>query len=186
LPNLANYKESGYVLWIGGFQYVPYLLEFIQKNSLRLDLRILSDFKNASAIRGATFLAQKLNIDFKIINNCVNGIQLFEWSEELQAKMMMEAKAAIDIKGNDFNQLNKPPTKSQQFIFSGLPLAMNSESESVEHFEDKGFKICSPCDANWLSKEYYDKTFEFAKKFRNELSLESIGLKYKYYIDTLL
>ena len=43
LPELASYKERGFVLWVGAFEHVPYLLAWCQRHPLPLPLVIQSN-----------------------------------------------------------------------------------------------------------------------------------------------
>ncbi len=183
LAEMAPYKENGYVLWVGGFQFVPYLVKWLKAHPIRKHpIKLLTDYKNQSAIAKAQTFAQSIGVTVDM-----NQLDLYDWSEDLQTQMMQEAKAAIDIKGSDFQQFHKPPTKAQKYISSGIPIAMNKDSSSSEHFGGRGFNIASPLQESlWFSKEYYDRTYEYGKKLRNSLSIDSVGKKYKQYIDMCL
>lgn len=184
LEHIADYKENGYVLWIGGFQFVPYLLKYLKENPIDYDIMILADYKNPIAVTYAHRFAAHENVEIKLEGDKVNDFQLFDWSEGLQRDMLNEAKAAIDIKGNDFHQSHKPPTKAQKYVCSGVPFAINTESEAHSYFLKEGLALCTPQETKrWLSKEYWNETVQIARRLRESLSLESIGLKYKRYIE---
>ena len=187
LDEMAPYKEDGYVLWIGGFQFVPYLLLYLSHHHIDEEIKILADYRNPAAIRCAETFAGLIRLPkMKIEGNSVNGYQLYDWSEELQKKMLQEAKAAIDIKGQDFHQMHKPPTKAQKFVCSGVPFAINEESEAFVYFKDLGFNVCLPTDTDrWFSRDYWEETATFGQSLREDLSLESIGKKYNDYIEEI-
>jgi hypothetical protein len=99
----------------------------------------------------------------------------------------MEAKAALDIKGTDFRSRHKPPAKAMDFIASGIPLAMNTDSCVVDHLGAMGFDVSSPLDnERWLSPEYWRETQRFGRAIRELYSRERVGRRYKRLIDGLL
>jgi hypothetical protein len=178
LPQMASYKEDGYVLWIGGYQFVPYVLHWMKKYPVPLDVHMLTDYKNPVAIKHAKTLAPRLQVRLKKLN-------LHLWSEKRQHKMMTEAKAAIDIKGDNFSQTHKPPTKAQKFISSGIPFATNAP-EIRKYFLRRGFDVCKPNDERWLSREYWEQTQAFGQQLRQTISLESVGKEYQRHIKMLV
>jgi len=178
LPKMASYKKDGYVLWIGGYQFVPYLVHWMKKHPVPLDVHMLADYKNPVAIRHAKTLATRLQVNLRELN-------LHEWNEATQRKMMTEAKAAIDIKGNNFSQQHKPPTKAQKFISSGIPFATNSP-QIRSYFLRRGFDVCKPNEERWLSSEYWAQTQAFGQQLRQTISLESVGKEYQRHIKSLL
>lgn len=189
LPEMASYKEKGYILWIGGCQYTAYLLQWLTKHPLNNELKILTDIENGRACQAADNLANELglNVRIQVNSNNINGIETYKWSERLQYEMMTDCKAAIDIKGiDDFNQLHKPATKAQKYIASGIPFAINEDSYSYEYFSNRDFKISSPTNTKkWLSEGYWEETKKAGEKLRKDTSIESIGKKFKEIIEGL-
>lgn len=189
LPSMADYKEEGFILWIGGCQYIPYLLDWIKRFPIKNEIKILSDVDNDRARKTAQVYAANIGMDFTIAPEAksVAGIETYVWSERLQHEMMNEAKAAIDIKMTDqLNQNYKPPTKAQKYIASGIPFAANSESYSYEYFKQRGFNIVTPNNTKrWFSIEYWQETRVFGEKLRIYTSLENVGLRYKELIERL-
>lgn len=188
LPEIAPYKQEGFVLWVGGCQYSAYLIDWLLRNSVKNEFKICTDLSNGRASHAAIELGKKLGIKIRITDKTINGIEAYDWNERIQYELMKEAKAAIDIKGDgNFNQHCKPPTKAQKFIASGIPFAINQSSYATAYFKKRGFEICTPDNTmRWFSEEYYQKTIKIADKLRKETSLESIGLKFKSYIEELL
>lgn len=189
LPEMSDYKEKGFVLWIGGCQYIPYLLDWIKKHPIKNEIKILSDIDNERARQAARAFASNIGIDLTISKGAksVEGIDAYPWSERLQHEMMTEAKAAIDIKmTGQFNQSYKPPTKAQKYIASGIPFAANKDSYSSEYFKQRGFDIAAPNNPNrWFSLEYWKETRVFGEKLRVYTSLTNVGLRYKELIERL-
>lgn len=188
LPKMSTYKENGFVLWVGGCQYAAYLINFLQKHPLDIDVKICTDLENGRAKAAACELANKLGFKLQITSNSINNHEAIVWNERNQLELMENAKAAIDIKGeDDFNQYYKPPTKAQKYIGSGIPFAINPNSYSTEYFQNRGFAICSPLHKQkWFSHDYWEATQLAGTKIRQETSLKNVGLKFKQYIDELL
>lgn len=186
LPALAAYKPDGYVLWIGGLQYAPYLLDWLARHPVRREVKILTDSGNRKAADRAQSLAQRLGLRLDIGHRSINGYEMRSWSEAEQLRMMQNCKAAIDIKGDDFNQLTKPPTKAQKFVSSGIPFACNSETSASRYFRERSFELACPMDEDWwFSQDYWQQTCRFADKLRERISIESVGLTFQSELQSL-
>jgi len=190
LTEIAAYRNSGYVLWIGGCQYLPYLLHWLIDHPLDAEVRILTDIDNPQAVHRANMLSAGLvpGLEIKQGADRISGHIIHSWSETNQLKMMSECKAALDIKGEtDFNQQHKPATKAQQYVASGIPFAVNRKSYSHEYFSNRGIELATP-DATdvWFSRKYWQDTRSWGESLKRKISLESIGLEYKKHIDRLL
>lgn len=183
LPNIQDFKEKGFVLWIGSFQYIPFLLNYAKFNALPYEIVICSDLKNERAKSNASKLCRELKISMDISSDysSVNGIKSFIWSPETQQKLMMECKAAMDIKSvTHFSQGHKPPTKAQKYISSGIPFAVNKESYSYEYFSTRGLEIPEPNEIEkFFSQDYWHKIQEFAKSLRKKININTVGLEYR-------
>jgi hypothetical protein len=162
LPEMAEYKPAGFVLWMGQGKYV----------------------KNALGWHGKSMRGFKLVL---LTNDCgwdwgapaKAGIFLDRWSEEKQLRLLGEAKAGLDIKGLDFEQMMKPPTKAQQFVASGVPVAVNHESYSWEWFHARGFDLADPDDEKrWFSRRYWEETRDFGLHLRDEISKRHVVSSY--------
>jgi hypothetical protein len=185
LPELHPYRSDGYALWVGGVENVPPLLEYIEQNPLEIELRILTNLQHPQMRKKAKNAANRNGIPMKIDGDRLNGFQTYPWSVGLQADMFREARVAIDIKGASFNQQNKPPTKAQQFVASGIPIAMNSCGVS-SYFAQYGLTIPAPQDARWLSIDYHEEVQKIAPMLRSNLTLPSIGSQYKKLVERVL
>ena len=116
----------------------------------------------------------------------INGYPAMPWSADGQQAMMGECKAAIDIKGDDFAQRTKPPTKGQQFVASGIPFACNRDSATARYFIARGFTPAVPDDVTrWFSRGYWEETRQFAERLRPGLTLAAVGRTYRDWIDRL-
>lgn len=185
LSRLAPYKERGYAIWIGAFEHLPYLIRYVHDNPIPLNLRILSNIDNRQSRRRGIEVARTLGLKLRMRDDKINGMRIERWTQELQTSAMLDAKAAIDIKGDSFNQIHKPPTKAQQFICSGIPLAM-TKGAATEYFAKYGLDMPEPGEIRWLSRGYYDQICAIADFLRSELSLETIGKRYKAIIEQTL
>ncbi|MBW2267176.1 MAG: hypothetical protein JRH16_01275 [Deltaproteobacteria bacterium] len=105
---------------------------------------------------------------------------LEEWSPPMQLRMMGEAKAALDIKGGDFGQSHKPPTKIHQFVYAGLPPAINVSCNSYDYLCAQGLPVCRPEEVDrWLSRAYWEEVNSFAERLKEVISLERVGQRYR-------
>jgi hypothetical protein len=183
LDTLAPFKERGDVLWIGGFQYVPYLLRWLHRHPLDAELTLLTDVDDPRAVAAAGQLAGTLDLDVELRPGMsqVGGHSIVPWSEDRQASLLATCKAALDVKHeSDFNQIHKPPTKAQKFVASGIPLAVNEESSAYEYFMRRGFPLAVPTDpARWLARPYWEETRAVAADLRRALASKAVGSDYR-------
>lgn len=54
---------------------------------------------------------------------------------------MSKAKAAVDVKGNDFRSRHKPPAKSLDFLASSVPVITNRGSSVDLNLAHRGFPL---------------------------------------------
>ena len=183
LNSINEYKKDGFVLWIGSFQYVPFLINYIGKNDIKYEIVICTDTNNERAKSGALKLSRELNISLNISKdkNFINEIKTYTWSEQTQKDLMLKCKAAIDVKSTThFSQSHKPPTKAQKYISSGIPFAINKESYSYDYFDSRGLVLAEPHDTEKLfSESYWKEINNYAKELRKKITLENVGLNYK-------
>jgi hypothetical protein len=154
LPEMNAYKKDGFVLYVGFACHLPHLRSWLDKNPLNRELIILTDKPYQYQL----------------------GVRQFHWTPLLQQEMMQLCSAAIDIKGEDFNQMNRSGHKLEAFMASGIPCYCNHDI--VDWFK---FSL-----EDWFSKDYYGKTVEAGNKLKEERTLEKIGLKVKAIIDANL
>lgn len=190
LKTKVEYKERGKVLWIGGYEYVPLIVDYLEKNNLNFGIDMLTSPDTGEAFLGA---CQR----FKLLGNTgdlkehlapLKNLSFSIWTESLQKTLMEQAKAGFDIKNASFwSQVYKPPTKAQQFISSGIPFACNKESCHYEYFSKRGFEIPEPTNTNrWFSYEYWLETNKFKDMFNELISLSTVGKIYKTNLDLFL
>lgn len=180
LPAPASYRREGYVLWIGGFQHVPHLLDWLRRYPVAREVKLLTDWRNPAAQLAARRVAAGLELPLQLKPGTVNGYNMRLWNEAEQLRMMQECKAAIDIKGGDFSQATKPPTKAQQFISSGIPFACNAESTGSRYFRNRGFDLATPLDEErWFSAGYWRETAVVGTDLRRRISAEVVGESFR-------
>ena len=166
LPTMNEYRKDGFVVWIGFSHHIPHLRRWLSEHPIERELVILTDIPGRKYVPGK--------------------VTQMQWTPKRQFEMMFQAKAAIDIKGDGFNQLIRAPEKLQTYIASGIPSACNP-GPIWDFFKDCGLELCTPDHVErWFSKEYYDETREFGKKVRTEMSLENVGYEVKKIVDGIL
>lgn len=175
LSEVSDYRSEGYAVWVGSLQYLPLVVDYLQKHPLGMQIKFVVNYP--LVFRGK--LADALPIP--------DSHEVIHWTPRNQRDVMAGAKAAFDLKGQDFNQMHKAPVKAQKFIASGIPFAINAESYSAEYFLNQGFKLPTLDEREyWLSRDYWAKTQSIVEGLRTKLTLESVGLVYKHIVDRVL
>jgi hypothetical protein len=192
LDVIPTYKKRGFVLWIGAFEHVPYLLKWHQARPLPSPLVLCTNVDAPHSRKGGFALAHKLDVPMDLTEMHLNGHRVFPWRERIQRQLMLEARAAVDIKGGRWlgdsywHQEMKPPTKGQQFVTSGIPFAVNQDSHCHAYFQSRGLTLATPDDRErWLSRAYWEETKRYAEAYRPQLSLENVGRKLQSVIASL-
>lgn len=163
LPAMSEFKADGCVLWTGQGNWARQAIQWHGKRQRGFDLVILAgehgwDWDPAPG----------------------PGVTLARWSAKEHLRLLGEAKAGLDIKGDSFVQSTKPPTKIQGFVASGVPAAVNRESYSWEWFHARGFDLADPDDeARWFSRRYWEETREFGLHLRDEISMDRVAASYR-------
>lgn len=168
------------LLWIGGYQYFPYVVRYILENNLhrRRKISYLTDYRSPNAIAAANRLGYSLGLGVDFSDMALfNDFDVIEWNDTIQAKLLSTCAGAFDYKDTqNFNQIHKPPTKIQKFVCSSIPVAMNGDSTLRSSL---GFEICDVLDEeSWLSRDYQMIISEFSSMLRNSLTLPAIAAKY--------
>ena len=164
LPTRDRFVEEGPILWAGLWGNLPPVVNWVNEFGVQNELVILTNFSDHRC-RTAT--------DFGF--RSPGKIRIEEWSAECHLEYLKNARAAIDIKGTDFRQRSKPPAKALDFIASGIPLAMNSDSGPVRYLDKLGFRVSAPDQTDfWFSRKYWEQTCEFGLKLYAEISQSQI------------
>jgi hypothetical protein len=186
LEPMAAFREEGFVLWVGATQNLIPFLAWFERNPLPYEVRLLTNISREHWVL-AKLTAHRLGLRIRFDEDRINGLPVYQWSEARQEEMMRTCRAAIDIKGTDFAQATKPPTKAQQFIGSGIPFACNADSPMARHFAKRGFEIARPHDTGRLfSKDYWNETQDLARRLRTELSLPAVANRFSRAFDLLM
>ena len=181
------FRESGYVVWVGGLQHVPHLLFWLERHPVPAEVKIVTDRSNRNAWVAAVALAGAMSLPLRFEPGSINGFQIIEWSEDAQAALLAECRGALDVKGPDFSQRHKPPTKGQQFVASGIPFACNPGNAVVEYFRTVGLDVPCPSDAaRWFSRDYFDAVQRARSILLRELSIDAVTAAYRTCFDRLL
>ncbi len=138
-PFADDYKPEGFILWVGVRNNLRPLVRWVNEHPLPCELCVSTNLPHVNT--------NPAELGFRADRN----IRLEPWSAPRQLELMAEAKAAIDIKGGDFQHQHKPPTKALDFIASGMPLAMNPDSSPVEFLARLGFQVALPTDPDHWS-----------------------------------
>jgi len=187
LEPLAEFRPEGFVLWIGACEHLPHIIAWLRQNEVGADLKLLTNYNNKVARMEAHMRARRMGIRLEFQDGMINGHEAVLWSEEAQEQLMRTCKAAIDIKGTDFNQATKPPTKAQQFIASGIPFTCNTDSSVADYLKWRGFDVAAAADWDRLfSRDYWEETRAFAPKLRNWTSAATVRRSYMNALQGLL
>lgn len=137
------------------------MVEWVNRHRLPEELWVLSNMDTQTATQS----------DFGINN--LNNVRIENWTGERLRSGAGQARAAIDMKGDDFRARHKPSTKAFDFIASGFPLAMKPDSSSTFEVAKRGLQLVSPDSvAEWFSAEY------FFEKLRQVLNLEKVTQRF--------
>jgi hypothetical protein len=167
LPEMVNYREVGDVVWVGYAIYFPFIRDWYNSTPKSFRLQVVTDQPNRT-----------VSGDFLVVS---------KWSEDVQRQLFEMAKGGIDLKGDNFSQLMKPPTKVQQLVASGIPTATNRTTYAWEYFHKRGFDLVEPSEVDrWFSIEYWRETIQMAKVLKVDLAKSQVVGAYHRLLDSLL
>jgi hypothetical protein len=176
---------GGRFLWIGGYQYFPYLYNYLVRTNLTIEIDILTDYRHPPAIAAANRLARQLDIDTDFCDaKNFPEFNLIEWTESRQQALLLSCEGAFDYKHMlDFNQRYKPPTKVQKYLASGIPTAVNWESASFKQMQAGGLELCDPTQTDvWRSASYRTKLAEYGEALARKLTKSAISARYVEFV----
>jgi hypothetical protein len=156
-------------LWIGNRSNLPPVVEWVNCNPLSLPLWVLTDLPDSIAHPSA------MKLGFRD-----PSIRISRWTPERHVEWCLQAQAAFDIKDDGFRARHKPPAKTLDFLASGIPFAINTNSSAADHIQQEfGLRLASPDDHNrWLSDEYFRDVNVIALQLRTELTLERTSSRF--------
>jgi hypothetical protein len=176
-PLRPTWQADGPFLWVGVRSNLPPLIEWVNRHPLPGELVVLTNLEDPADVPAATAFGFRPD----------RAVRIEHWSPERHLERTAQARAALDVKGQDFRARHKPPAKALDFLASGVPLALNPDSSPVEHLARLGFTVASPLDTDrWLSRDYWEDTQRFGAALRELLSLRRVGLRYRRLIDELV
>ncbi len=161
-PLPSQRKLSGPILWTGNAANLPPVLEWAKRNPLPEELWVLTNVESEAFHGGQIPASTRMRVE--------------PWTPDRHREWAALAKAAIDIKGDDFRSRHKPPTKAFDFVASGLPLALNRNSPPVVDLANYGLHVPDPRDVEtWFSEDYWTRTQAVAHKLLSQLTLPQIA-----------
>jgi hypothetical protein len=176
-PLRVEYRSAGDLLWVGVRSNLPPLVAWVNEHELPYPLDVLTNLEDQ------TYLPTPAELGFRPDRS----IRIHDWCAARQAELTATARGVLDIKGTDFRARHKPPAKGIDVIASGVPLAMNADSSTVEHLARLGFDVAEPLDfERWFSRDYWDEARRFGQALRELLSLERVARRYQRIIHDVL
>ncbi|AMV24179.1 D-inositol 3-phosphate glycosyltransferase [Gemmata sp. SH-PL17] len=137
------------------------LVEWVNAHPLPAPLDVLTNPESPGPVPSAAELGFRADRD----------VRVHEWTPERHRQFVVTARAALDVKGDEFRARHKPPAKALDFVASGLPLAMNPGTSSAEHLAALGLEVPSPLDpGTWLSERYAQGTRRLGERLTRELA----------------
>lgn len=165
-------------LWVGAFQYVPYVLQAIEHFRSIGNVLLLSDQDRPNAWAAAKVNAARIGVDHFEKHLVKPGVELVTWSEESQRAALLTCRAAFDAKYEGcFNQRHKPPTKMQKYLCSGIPCAINERVALREQLAHEVANLSQLTD-NAGNAEYLRRLALYSVELSSELSLDNVANSY--------
>lgn len=165
-PLRETFQDSGPILWVGMQSNLRPVVEWVNHHGLPEELIVLTNLEEGVPPPEPAELGFQAG----------RQVRIERWTATRQRELTTSARAALDIKGNDFRQRHKPPAKAIDFIASGLPLAMNADSSSTRHMQRLGLQLVAPEDtARWLSRNYWEEVEACGRQLRIDLSRAQVA-----------
>jgi len=173
-PLRREFRSRGNILWVGVRSNLPAVVDWINAHPLPAPLEVLTNPEEPDKPLDPVMMGFKRTSE----------VHIQVWTADLQRRMTAEARAAFDIKDNDFRSRHKPAAKAIDFIASGVPLALNPGSSPAEHLAELGLPIASPLDVDrWLSRDYWKQTRKLGAQLRKELGINPVVRRFQKIIE---
>ena len=174
-----SYEErESFIFWQGMQGNYVYVKEYLNQNFIEENIRFAISGKERDPNKywGTLDYVQWVDgDDYDRIH--------YPWIEERHAAFMQTCSGFLDIKGTDFHQRYKPPTKVLDAIASGVPTAIN-DCGVRDFMASLGMNLAYPTDTEyWFSREYFDLTQQWKEIIRRDFHVEKVALQYKEAID---
>lgn len=172
-----TYRPTGDLLWTGVRSNLPALVAWVNSYGLPLPLHVLTNPETPGGTPEPAAFGFRPD----------RPVRVHEWTPERHRALAATARAALDVKGDDFRSRHKPPVKAIDFIASGLPVALNPDSSPAEHLAAYGLRVPSPADPDrWLSEAYWKETVRVGRRLTRELAPERVARKTRRLIEEAL
>lgn len=172
-----EFVTRGPLLWVGVRSNLLPLVEFVNANRFPEELWILTNPEDPTAVPSPAQYGFRSDRPVRI--GC--------WTPERQREWTSVCRGALDVKARDFRSCHKPPAKGIDFIASGVPLAIESNSSTAEHLGRMGLDSATPDDLDrWLSRDYWDETVRFGAAIGELLSRKRVVRRFERVIEQLL
>jgi hypothetical protein len=176
-PLRQEFRPGGPLLWVGVRTNLPPLIDWVNAHPLPGGLCVLTNPEDPDAVPRPEELGFRPG----------SAVRVLRWTPARQALLTAAARAALDVKGEDFRSGHKPPAKAIDFLASGLPLALNPGSSPARHLARFGFRAASPAEPGvWLSRRYWRECRDLGCLLRQRLTLGRVGLRFRGIIDGVL
>ena len=168
-------REDGPLLWTGVHSNLPPLVDWINTHPLSGELVILTNIEGTEPITPS-----------QIGLSPSAPVTIETWTPSRHLEWVSRARAALDIKGNDFRQRHKPLTKALDFIASGLPFATVPGSGTERQLHQLGFEVASIGNPDqWFSRQYWEATQRFGEQIRKQYSLANVAQRFRGILRTV-
>lgn len=166
------------LLWIGGFQYAPYVLHALDEIDWpKRQILLLTNHHYGPAKVAADKNAAAAGLRDYLAALSSSGMIIANWSEASQREALLTCAAAFDFKYLAcFNQLHKPPTKLQKYLASGIPCAANGNWPAIQQLE--GVQEISQLRVKSLPFDGATHSSAYRELLLQSLGIEAVAQKY--------
>jgi glycosyltransferase involved in cell wall biosynthesis len=176
-PTRQAYRPEGRLLWVGVRSNLPALVDWVNTHPLPGPLDVLTNPERAGVVPPAETFGFRAGLD----------VTIREWTPARHLDLSRTARAALDIKSEDFRGQHKPPAKALDFVASGLPLALEAGSGAAEHLASLGLSVPSPLETGrWLSQAYWQEVRRVGEQLWRTHSAERVATQCRGLIEAIL
>lgn len=169
VPTRRVFRADGPLLWVGVRSNLPPLVAWANAHPLPGPLDVLTNPADPARVPSPADLGFAPGRE----------VRVHAWSPELHRDLAARARAALDVKGDDFRARHKPPAKALDFVASGVPLALEPGSSAAEHLAALGLTVPSPHDHDrWLSEKYWAEVRRVGERVSRELAPERVAARF--------
>ena len=155
------YRSDHYLLWIGDFLNLPYLLRWKERTELPYDLKVLTKGRRTS-IKGMAMTlarARRLGVELDVTQDRINGIAMYEWDPATQRAMMANTKAAWISREARRTSLSSRSLRPRRTSSSSGSRSPPTRTARLPETARVGFAVADVEDQQrWCSDEYWKST----------------------------